>query len=447
MQSVPRALLLVLLGTLACSEQPTGDDEPALGGSAGAAAVAGSAGAMASGGAGGGAGSGAGSGGVVTWSEHVAPIAYRECVGCHREGGIGPFSLTSYASAYEYSGTMAYLTAIRYMPPMPVDNGGSCNTYSNARWLSDAEIATIGAWSDAGAPEGNPALLPPVPPPPAGLDRTDITLDAGESYTPNADLWDDYRCFVVDPGLTADAFLVAYDMVPGDPRIVHHAIVYAPDTEEDATRAEALDVQDLGLGYTCFGASGVNASPIVLWAPGGGVVNLPEGTGLPLVAGRKLVLQVHYNLAAGAFPDQTTVRLKTEPTVERPGEFTLVADTSLNVPPGEELGVSTRTFTLGDPPPQMTVHGVLPHMHTLGRTLRLEASIPPLGPSSTCVVNVDRWDFNWQNAWWYETPLVANGVTTFTLSCGFDTRERTTPVTWGEGTADEMCLVYLYVTM
>jgi hypothetical protein len=409
---------------------------------------------MAPGGAGGGAGSGPSGGagnvagsGAVTWSEHVAPIAYGECAGCHREGGIGPFSLTSYSSAYEYSATMADLTAIRYMPPMPVDNGGSCNTYSNARWLSDGDIATIGAWSAAGAPEGNPALLPPVPPPPPGLDRTDHLLDMGESYTPNADLSDDYRCFVIDPGLTANEFLVAYDVVPGEPRIVHHAILYAPDSEEAATLAEANDVQDLGLGYTCFGASGVDASPVALWAPGGGVVNLPEGTGLPLVAGRKLVLQVHYNLAPGAFPDRTTVRLKTEPTVDRPGTFTLVADPSLNVAPGQELGVSTRTFTLDEPAQQMTIHGVLPHMHTLGRTLRLDASIPPLGTSTTCVVNVDRWNFNWQNAWWYETPLVADGVTSFTLSCGFDTRERTMPVTWGEGTADEMCLVYLYVTM
>jgi hypothetical protein len=404
----------------------------------------------AGGGGGSGASSGAGSGAgtdAVTWSEHVAPIAYRECAGCHREGGIGPFSLTSYPSAFEYSGAMAYLTSIRYMPPMPVDNGGSCNTYSNARWLSDTDIATIGAWAAAGAPEGNPALLPPVPPSPPGLDRTDILLDMGESYTPNAELSDDYRCFVVDPELTADAFLVAYDVVPGDPRIVHHAILYAPDSEEAATLAEANDVQDLGLGYTCFGASGVDASPVALWAPGGGVVNLPEGTGLPLVAGRKLVLQVHYNLAPGALPDRTTVRLKTEPTVDRPGNFTLVADPSLDVAPGQALGISTRTFTLDEPAAQMTVHGVLPHMHTLGRTLRLEASIPPRGASSTCVVNVDRWDFNWQNAWWYETPLVADGVTSFTLSCGFDTRERTTPVTWGEGTADEMCLVYLYVTM
>jgi hypothetical protein len=444
-------LLFVSLSALACSEQAVGEEPGPVGGSAGVGGQGGSAGSGAPGGSSSGvagtagaAGAGGGSS-AVTWSEHVAPIVFRECVGCHREGGIAPFSLTSYASAADVADAMADATAVRYMPPMPVDNGGSCNTFSNARWLSDAEIRTIGDWYTGGALEGDPSRTPPVPPPAAGLERVDLTLAAGESYTPNAALTDDYRCFVVDPGLAADTFLVAYDLVPGDPRIVHHAIVYAPETDEEALLAESLDAAEPGLGYTCFGAAGVDSDPVVLWAPGGGVTRLPEGTGLPLVAGRKLVLQIHYNLAPGTFPDHTVVRLQTAPSVARPSAFTPIADLALEVAPGQELGVSTRTFTLGTPA-SATIYGVLPHMHTLGRTLRLEASTGAPA-SNTCIVNVDRWDFNWQNAWWYETPLVGSGVTSFTLSCGYDTRSRTTPVTWGEGTADEMCLVYLYVAM
>jgi hypothetical protein len=445
------AVLLVSLGAFACGETASNGGDDATGGVASGPALGGSGGTGAGGAAGSGAGTqgGASTGGsgAVTWSEHVAPIVYRSCVGCHREGGIAPFSLTGYERAHELSASMAYATSVRYMPPMPVDNSGSCNTYSNARWLSDAEIATIGAWNEAGAPEGDPSRTPPVPPPPAGLAHTDLTLDPGESYTPNAALTDDYRCFVIDPGLTTSTYLVAWDMVPGNPSIVHHAIVYAPESNEEALAAEALDAAESGLGYTCFGSAGVDATPVVLWAPGGGVVNLPEGTGVQLAAGRKLVLQIHYNLAPGAFPDRTTVRLQTAATVERPGTFTAIADLSLEVPPGQEHAVSTRTFDLGEPLPSAMVYGVLPHMHTLGRTLRLEATIPALGADSTCLVNVDRWNFNWQNAWWYDTPIVGTGATSFTLSCGYDTRERTMPVTWGEGTEDEMCIVYLYNTL
>jgi hypothetical protein len=368
---------------------------------------------------------------------------FDECVGCHRPGGIAPFSLTDYEPAARAADVIAELTASREMPPMPVDNGGDCNTYSNARWLTDGEIATIAAWAAAGAPPGDPALAPPLPPPPAGLARVDVTLDPGEAYTPSNERSDDYRCFVVDPQIDADAYVVAYDVIPGDERIVHHAIVYEPISDEAAFDAELLDAGEEGLGYTCFGASGVDADPVAIWAPGGSVVTFPSGTGLA-IAPRKLILQVHYNVAAGVFPDRTVVRLQTEPTVARPGSYTPIADLDLMVAPGLSEVVSTRTFTLDQPVRAGVVHGVAPHMHTLGRTLRLDAHV---GSRDLCLVNVNHWHFHWQNSWWYDTPIDGAGTTGFTLSCGYDTSERTEPVTWGEGTMDEMCLVYLYVTL
>lgn len=380
---------------------------------------------------------------LVTWSEDVAPIVYRECVGCHHEGSVVPFVLTSYAAAAEVADSMAAATRLRVMPPMPVDNSGSCNTYSNARWLSDEEIKTIGAWAEAGAPQGDPELEPPLPPPPEGLERVDAVLDPGDTYTQNAALLDDYRCFVVDPKLDADGFLVAYDLVAGDPTIVHHAIVYGPTTDEAARAAEQLDAEEPGLGYTCFGGVGVAASPLALWAPGVGVVAMPADTGLPLAAGRKLVLQVHYHAEAGIIFDRTTVRLRVAESVARPGAFIPIADLDLEVPAGEELTVSTRRFDV-DETASYTVHGVLPHMHTLGRILRLDAQV---GDDTICLVDVDRWDFHWQNAWWYETPMIVEGANSVSLSCGYDTLTRSEPVTWGEGTNDEMCLVYLYITL
>jgi hypothetical protein len=269
-----------------------------------------------------------------------------------------------------------------------------------------------------------------------------VTLDAGTPYTPNPTRSDDYRCFVVNPGTSSDAFVTGYEVVPGDPRIVHHVIVYAPEDDAEAAAAEALDANEAGLGYTCFGSSGVAATPLALWAPGGGAIQLPNGTGLPLIAGRKLVMQVHYNVAAGTYPDRTVVRLQTEPAVAHPAAFMAVAHTGIRLPPGQPLVESTRTLGLQDRPLKVTIHGVLPHMHTLGRTLRLTGS---MDDSDRCLTLVDRWDFNWQSAWWYDTPL-SGATSSLTLTCGYDTRERTETVTWGEGTQDEMCLAYLYVT-
>jgi hypothetical protein len=449
----------VAILSLACGTTQSGDDagdggqsgiagSTARGGSSsGTAGAGGNATGGTSGNAGTGAGAASGSGSAgtsssVTWSEHVAPLVFRECVGCHREGGIGSFSMTTYAEAARNAAAMADATAVRYMPPMPVDNSGDCNTYSNARWLNDGEIALLAAWDAAGAPEGDPARTPPVPQPAGGLDRVDLTLDAGTAYTPNPTRSDDYRCFVVDPGTSSDAFVTGYEVLPGDPRIVHHVIVYAPNDDEEAVAAEALDAGEPGLGYTCFGSSGVDATPLVLWAPGGGAIQLPNDTGLPMIAGRKLVMQVHYNVAGGTYPDQTVVRLQTKAAVGHPAAFLPIPNTRLQLPPGQLLVESTRTLDLADQPLDITIHGVLPHMHTLGRTLKLTGSI---GGADQCVTWVDRWDFNWQGAWWYDTPL-SGSTSSLTLTCGYDTRERTETVTWGEGTQDEMCLAYLYVT-
>jgi hypothetical protein len=78
---------------------------------------------------------------------------------------------------------------------MPVDNSGVCNTYSNARWLSDDQIATIAAWGRRWPRQGDPRKGPLVPDPEPGLDALDLTLDP--EYSPIGDGADDYRCFVL----------------------------------------------------------------------------------------------------------------------------------------------------------------------------------------------------------------------------------------------------------
>lgn len=407
------------------------------GSSAGAPESGSSAGASESGGS-------SSDGDVVTWSEHIAPIVYRECVGCHREGGIAAFSLESYAEARAVMRPMADATRERIMPPMPVDNSGACNTYSNARWLDDAEIALFQAWADADGPEGDLSRAPELPPAPGDLDRVDVSLDMGFEYTPNDEAPDDYRCFIVDPGLTSNAFLTGYQVFPGDARVVHHVIVYAPADEEALAEAELLDAEDPARGYTCFGGPGVSAAPRVLWAPGAGVIEMPRDTGVPLVAGHKLVMQIHYNVSAGTFPDRTRVDLRLADRVARPAEYLAVANPEMMVPPRQRL--ATTTITIPHREQEVTVWGVLPHMHTLGRTLRLDARTAQ-ADADTCLVDVPRWNFHWQNAWWYDAPLSLEQVRSVTLTCGYDTSSRTLPVVWGEGTMDEMCLTYLYVTL
>lgn len=432
----------VVLGPfIACSESapPAASGGSSSGGLLGTGAAESSGGATSSGGT-------PGSGGTLpagtpTWADDVATLVYRECVGCHRTDGAGPFPLETYEQAADTAIVLAAEVEERHMPPMPVDGSGACNTYSNARWLTDEEIELFAAWAEAGAPEGDPSLTPTLPEPPPRLENPTLTLDPGEEYLPNAELTDDYRCFVIDPGLAQNQFVVAYEVEPGEPEVVHHAIVYQPDSDEAAEEAALLDEAETGPGYTCFGGAGVEATPRVLWAPGGGYVELPEGTGVELTAGRRQILQVHYNLSNGSLPDRTTVKLALRAEVPSPAIYQPIADLDMVLQPGLELATTSRTFSaLGQ---SYVVHGVMPHMHTLGRELRVTTTADG---GEHCLVSVDRWDFHSQGAWWYSEPLSFDAIDSVSITCGFDTTTRSEPVTWGEGTQDEMCLTYLYLT-
>lgn len=378
----------------------------------------------------------------VTWYEDVAPIVYENCVACHRPGEIAPFSLLDYEQASSVASLVAQVTRERRMPPMPVDNTGECNTYSNARWLTDDEIATIQAWFEGGAAMGDPENALSEPPGPADLADPDAVLDAGVDYLPDASRPDDYRCFVLPSPVEQSQFLTAYQVVPGDARIVHHVIVYHPTSDTAAEEARALDEAEEGPGYTCFGSPGVSAEPRVLWAPGTAAVRMPAGTGTVLAGGRDLILQIHYNTLPGSFPDRTSVKLEISPTVGTQAQFIPIADLEMQLQPLQAQAVTTASFSVDDPVP-VTLYGALPHMHTLGHTLEVTATS---SGTDQCLVKVDRWDFHWQNAWWYAEPLKLPAMDSIRITCGYDTRSRTDVVTWGDGTADEMCLAYFYLS-
>ncbi|MFZ5476470.1 MAG: hypothetical protein ACOZNI_06795 [Myxococcota bacterium] len=375
-----------------------------------------------------------------TWHADVAPVVVRECAACHRADGIAPFPLTSYDEAAPVADAMAAATAERSMPPFNLDNSGACNTFADARWLTDEEIATLGDWARAGAPEGTPPDVPPEAPAHWTLDRVDLTLEMAEAYTPDASLEDDYRCFVLDPGLAEDRFVTGFGVRPGEPRMVHHLTLFALDSEEAEQDAEALDEAEPGSGYTCFGDTVVPSRWLVGSGPGDAGGAFPEGTGLRMSAGRKTVLQMHYNRAAGTWPDRTAVDLKLEASVPAETRMERVAVTDLELPPGEPVVEASDAFTLGA---DHTVWGVWPHMHGLGTALRVVATRPD---GETCLARVDDYAFHWQAFEFYEAPVELHEGDRVELTCTWDTTGRDTTTTWGTGTDDEMCIAFFYVT-
>ncbi len=178
------------------------------------------------------------------------------------------------------------------------------------------------------------------------------------------------------------------------------------------------------------------------WAPGIPPTEYPEGTGIELTAGRKLILQVHYNTALGVFPDKTSIDMRLEDQVDSTALWFLVANPDLNLPPGMSEISQKSDQNVPQLPGPAKLWGLAPHMHELGKSLRVD-----LG--GQCAVDIPRWDFNWQRMYFYENPLTLTSGESVSIECVYDTTSLppgSDPVTWGEGTSDEMCLAFMYVS-
>ena len=93
--------------------------------------------------------------GQPTFEKDIEPILARRCVPCHQPDGDAPFSLVTYEDTRRHARQIADVTAKRYMPPWKPGPGSP--RFVGDRRLSEEDIALIGRWVDAGAPEGQSA--------------------------------------------------------------------------------------------------------------------------------------------------------------------------------------------------------------------------------------------------------------------------------------------------
>lgn len=388
------------------------------------------------------------------FTRDIAPVVFARCMNCHREGQAAPFPLTNFAQTAKRAKQIARVVANREMPPW-IPAGGH-ERFVGERWLTEREIALFRAWAEAGAPEGNTADLPPAPKFAEGwlLGKPDLVVKMTEPFTVPADGPDILQNFVIPIPTTEDKLVAAIEFHPGNKRVVHHAVLFL----DDKGAGRKLDAATPEPGYALFGGVGfLPSGALGGWSVGNTPRRLPAGMGRYLKKGSDLVLQLHYHPTGKEETDQSTIGIYfvDKPVAEalrQPstlvGSFWM-ANYEMDIPPGEANYRRSTSYTL---PRDVTMVGIVPHMHLLGKSMTATATLPD-GTKRT-LIDVPRWNYNWQDEYYYERPFALPKGTRIDLHAAFDNSAANPSnpsnppkrVTWGEGTLDEMLYCFFLIT-
>lgn len=392
---------------------------------------------------------------TATYYRDVLPILQNNCQSCHRPGEVGPFSLMTYQQAVNWASDIKSYTQDRKMPPWKPVEGVA---FRDERKLSERDIATLAAWVDGGTPEGNPKDAPPPRQFVSGwqLGQPDLMLTAPRDFTLAASGKDMFRCYVLPTNLPEDKYVVAFEVRPGNRRVVHHTLNFI-DTSgharklEKEEQAKAQKETDSGPGYSV--AMGVGFLPtggMGGWAPGQVPRGLPEGTGYLLPKGADVVIQVHYHRNGRVEKDRTSIGLYfAQKPVTRRYQGAILPGRFLMIPPGNDQFRVQGSMWIDQ---NCELHSIMPHMHMIGRQIKVTIT-PPDGKPQTLVAIKD-WDYNWQETYFFQKPIHVQPGTRFDVQAIYDnsTKNPSNPnnppklVFFGEQTTNEMCYVFFGAT-
>ncbi|MGE3844455.1 MAG: tetratricopeptide repeat protein [Vicinamibacterales bacterium] len=381
---------------------------------------------------------------TITFHQDVAPLIGEHCSACHRPGGGAPFSLLTYQDVRDRAAAVATAVSRRVMPPWkPVAPSG---TFVGERRLTDADVDLIQQWVRDGAPEGTASDRPGSwhPSRTWRLGHPDLVVEMPE-YVLEAGRGDVYRSFVLPIPLAERRYVRGIEFRPGAPGVVHHA-----NMRFDCTgRASELDRQDLMPGYEniSLDAARPPEGHFLGWTPGQVAPLFPEALSWPLEPGCDLVLELHMQSAQQASPLTASLGFYfSEHVPTRTLSLIRLGPEDIDIPPGRRDYTIRDTYVL---PVDVEVHTVQAHAHHLATTIRGSARQPD-GTEQT-LLQIDDWDFDWQDVYHYARPFWLPKGTTLVMEYTYDNsaenpRNPHTPprrVRFGQRTTDEMGFMWI----
>ncbi len=382
-----------------------------------------------------------------TFNKDIAPILYANCATCHRPGEVAPFPLLTYQDAAKRASLIAGAVGGRFMPPWKAEPG--FGDFAGERRLTDAQIALIQDWAKAGAPEGEASAKPQPPKFADGWQggQPDQVLTIPVKYSLPADGPDQYRCFVLPTGLDHDVYIDGVEFRPENRRIVHHALVFL----DASGQARQLAAASPDGSYQCFGGPGFPAAGLIGgWAPGFTPPVRDPSYSEPIRKNMDVVVQIHYHPSGKPEQDQSSLGLAFSGPPTKGRTSLLVFDHHLDIAPGDAHYVAKASLLL---PRDVQLAGVTPHAHYLCKDMKITATLPD--GSVKPLIWIKDWDFNWQNAYRYRTPVDLPKGTRVDLEYTYDNSANNphnpahppVHIHWGEETKDEMALVFLTVLL
>jgi peroxiredoxin len=368
----------------------------------------------------------------VTYSNQIARLFNKRCVECHQAGDIAPFSLTNYEDASGWAEMIAEVVDQGRMPPWHADP--KYGKFSDDRRLTDDERKQIHEWVAAGAPQGDPkelSLAPNSSPTEWHRDRPpDLIL--AMSATPYAVKPEGvvrYQRFRAETGFTSDKWIEMAEVMPGNRAIVHHVLVHCRSAR--------------GRGGEGLGGQGFLAA----YVPGLRPVAYPKGMAKRIPAGSALTFQIHYTTNGSVQKDITRIGLWFANPTKLTHEVTTIAAVNplFVIPAGDDN--YTVEATSNRFPGGAQLLSFMPHMHLRGKSFFYEAILP--NGKREILLDVPKYDFNWQTAYRQERPLKLPAGTRIHAIAHFDNSEENlnnpnpkAAVTWGDQTYEEMMIGY-----
>ena len=399
-----------------------------------------------------------------TYAVDVAPIMFRNCASCHRPGGLGPFSVLEYDSVKPKLGKMKAMVRSGRMPPWQAV--GPRGVFRNDRRLTDAEKDIIVRWLDTGAKPGDMSKLPAKPQFNEGweIGTPDLVVSMPEEFTVPAAGEVEYMYFEAPTNVTEEKWVQAIEIMPGAREVVHHVLVYArapmPPAAQQASAPAAPGAPPTARPQPLFVRNPAYAVPadaprrdsthprprqlgalIGSTAPGTNVVSFPEGTALRLRPGTILTFQMHYTAHGHETKDRTSVGFRF--AKEMPNEEIHAAaftNGSFIIPAGARDVAVPSEITPTQP---VKIWGLLPHTHLRGTRWLYTLERPD--STSEVILDVPRYDFNWQTYYLFEKPLEIPAGVKLTSMAWYDNStsnkdnpDPTKDVKWGDQTWEEM---------